>query len=188
MSESKAEMFNRKAAKPKYKADKILEALSIKPGQYIADIGSGGGYYTFRFAELVGSKGKIYAVDVNAEFLDYIKKQAQEKGLENIVTVYMEDDKIDLLKHKLDYIFMRNVCHHIPKREGFFKQLKEFLKPNGKVVIVEYDGRGFFSFQKIFKHYVPKEILEQEMKDAGYKEYESFDFLTEQSFTIYISS
>ena len=79
MSENRAKMFNKRASKPKYKADQILEKLALKPGQFIADIGSGGGYFTYRFAKAVGEKGKVYAVDTNQEFLTFIKKQATEQ-------------------------------------------------------------------------------------------------------------
>ena len=76
-----AKRFNKRAAQRKFKADEIIQTLSVKPGQIVADIGSGGGYFTFRFAQAVGSTGRVYAVDTNQEFLDFIKQQATEQGL-----------------------------------------------------------------------------------------------------------
>ena len=88
-----------------------------------------------------------------------------------------------------DLIFLRNVTHHLPNRINYFKDLSSTLKPDGKIVIIEYDGRGgFFSFQRLHKHFVPKDQLQDEMKQAGYKLQESYDFLSEQSFTVFTLS
>jgi arsenite methyltransferase len=154
MNEKKAMRFNKRAAQPKYKADQILETLALKPGQIIADIGSGGGYFTYKFAKTVGEKGQVYAVDTNHEFLEFIKKQASEQGLKNIVTMLTSTEYPDLPKHTFDYIFLRNVTHHLSDRIKYFQKLKEILKPSGKLIIIEYDGRGgLFSFQKLHRHY-----------------------------------
>ena len=186
MNEKQAKMFNKKAAKPKYKADQIIETLALRPGQIIADIGSGGGYFTYRFAKAVGDNGKVYAIDMNQEFLSYIKKQATEKGLSNVVTMHTASEYPDLSKYMFDYIFLRNVSHHLPYRVEYFQRLKETLKPDGKVIIIEYDGRGgFFSFHRVHRHFVPQHLLLDEMKQAGYVIQKSYDFLSEQSFTIF---
>jgi len=186
MSRKRPEMFNKKASKSKYKADQIMETLSLKSGHIIADIGSGGGYFTYRFAKAVGDTGKVYAVDTNQEFLAFIKKQATEQGLTNIVTKLTSSEHPDLPKHTFDYVFLRNVSHHLPNRVDYFQRLKETLKPDGKVAIIEYDGRrGFFSFHTLHRHFVPPSILQGEMKQAGYLLQKSHDFLSEQSFMIF---
>jgi len=186
MSEKKAKMFNKKASKPKYKANQIMETLALKPGQILADIGSGGGYFTLRFAEAAGNRGKIYAIDTNQEFLAFIKKQATEQGFTNIVTLLSTSEHPDLPKHMFDYVFLRNVTHHLPNRVEYFQRLKEALKPDGKVIIIEYDGRGgFFSFQRVHQHFISQNILLEEMKQAGYSLQKSYDFLSEQSFFIF---
>ena len=186
MSKKRPEMFNKKASKPKNKADQIMETLALRPGQIIADIGSGGGYFTYRFAKAVGDKGKVYAVDTNQEFLEFIKKQSAEQGLTNIVAQRTASEHPDLPKHTFDYVFLRNVAHHLPNRIEYFQRLKERLKPDGKIVIIEYDGRGgFLSFQRLHHHYVPQNKLLEEMKQAGYLIQKSYDFLSEQSFTIF---
>ena len=185
MSDKRAKMFNRRAANPKFKADQIIETLALKNGHTIADIGSGGGYFTYKFAKAVGEKGKVYAVDTNQEFLEFIKKEAANQGLSNIVTVLTTSEHPDLPKHTFDYIFMRNMTHHLSNRVEYFKGLKEILKSDGKIIIIEYDGRGGFSFHKVSGHFIPKQTIIDEMREAGYKTDKSFDFLSEQSFTIF---
>lgn len=184
MKNLKAKMFNKKAADPKNKPDQIIETIGLKPGQAIADIGAGGGYFALRFAEIVGEKGKVYAVDADPRFLEFIKNSAKEKGLGNVLTLLAKDE-LDLPEEGLDFIFMRNVTHHIPNRVKYFKDLKRFLKPYGKVIIIEYGKGKPFTFRGIFGHYIPKEVIVQEMEEAGYVLENEFDFLPEQHFTIY---
>jgi len=180
----KAKMFNKKASGSKNKPDQIIKAIGLRHGQSIADIGAGGGYFTLRFAEIVGNEGKVYAIDTNPAFLQFIEKSANEKGLNNVVTILTKDG-LDLPESSLDFVFMRNVTHHIPNRVQYFKNLRRFLKPDGRVIIIEYKKGKLFTFRRLFGHYIPKEIIIQEMKEAGYKLEKEFDFLPEQHFTIY---
>jgi arsenite methyltransferase len=185
MKNLKAEMFNKKASNPKNKPNLILEALRLQHGQKIADIGAGGGYFSLQFAEAVGTGGQVFAVDTNPQFLDFIKKTAKEKGLNNVVTILTEKDKPTLQGENLNLIFMRNVCHHLAKRTEYFKKLKHALKPEGRIVIIEYRGGQGFSFHRLFGHYVPKEKVIKEMEEVGYQLEKDFDFLPEQSFTVF---
>ncbi|MFH1257280.1 MAG: methyltransferase domain-containing protein [Candidatus Diapherotrites archaeon] len=185
MSNSRVEMFNEMAASPKSKPDKVIEALGLKEGQSIADIGSGGGYFSLRFAEIVGLKGKVFAVDVNQSFLDFIKKSAEGKGLKNLSIVLSEKNKLGLPEKLLDLIFIRNATHHISERAKYFRQLGNFLKSNGRIAVIEHKPRGLFSFHGLFGHSVKKKIIMQEMKQAGYSLEKEFDFLPEQHFTVY---
>jgi ubiquinone/menaquinone biosynthesis C-methylase UbiE len=185
MKNFQAKMFNKKASNPKNKIDQILEAIALKSGQSIADIGAGGGYFSLRFAKIVGQEGKVYAVDANPDFLEFIKKSSNDEGLNNVIPTLTSEDRLDLPEKSLDFIFMRNVTHHIPNRAKYFGNLKDFLKPDGKIIIIEYKKGTIFTFRGIFGHDVPKEIIIGEMKEAGYLLEREFDFLPEQHFTIY---
>lgn len=179
-----AKMFNRRASNPKNKPDQILKTLALGPGQNVADIGAGGGYFSFRFAEFVGQGGKVFAVDTNPGFLEFIKDSCRERELDNVETVPVIEDGLTLPEN-VDLVFMRNVCHHIPNRPEYFRNLKDFLKPGGRVAIVEYRSARRLSFRGMFGHYVPKEAIIREMNEAGYQLQEDLDFLPEQSFTIF---
>ncbi len=180
-----AKMFNKKASDPKNKPDQIIEAISLKPGQNIADIGSGGGYFSLRFAKIVGKEGKVYAVDTNSNLLNFVKNSAKVKGLNNIIPTIASNDSLDIPEKNLDFIFMRNVTHHLKNRMKYFENLKKYLKPEGKIIVIEYDRGKPLSFVRIFKHYVLKEIIQQEMNEAGYIFEKEFDFLPNQHFTLY---
>jgi arsenite methyltransferase len=184
MRNVKAEMFNNKAANPKNKPDQILDTLALREGQRVADIGAGGGYFSLRFAEGVGALGHVFAVDTNLDLLRYIEDKVIEKGLRNIEIVHVAEEAL-ILPELVDLVFMRNVCHHIPNRVEYFAELKRILRPDGRIVIVEYRSAKRLSFRGVFGHYVPSETLMEEMNKAGYILTDSFDFLPEQSFTIY---
>ena len=179
-------MFNKKAARKRSKADKILKILNIQPGQTIADIGSGGGFFTFLFSHLVGDKGTVIAIDINEKFLEYIESQAAENSLTNIKTVLATEESIPIKHNSVDLVFVRNVYHHLQNRIRYFVEAKQLLSPSGRVSIIEHSNRGsIFSFHRRCSHNVPQEIIIQEMNKAGYIISASFDFLPVQSFTIF---
>jgi arsenite methyltransferase len=182
---TKAEMFNKKASDPKNEPDEVLNALGLRLGQVVADIGSGGGYFTLRFAETVGIQGQVFAVDTNLDFLEFIKNNAKEKGLTNIETVLATRENPVLIEKSVDLVFMRNVCHHLANRTEYFRRLRNALKPDGRVAIVEYRSSGGLSFHRLFGHSVPKETIIKEMSKAGYHLEKDLDFLPEQSFTMF---
>jgi len=164
-----ARMFNREAKRGK--PDLILRKLELKPSQKIADIGAGGGYFAFRFAKEVE---KVYAVDVRQSFLDYINKKAKKEGIDNIETILIKD-KV-LLPEKVDLIFLRNVYHHLKNRINCFRELKKYLKKEGKLIIVEKEKSGKIS------HGTRKVVILEEMKKAGYKIVEDYNILPGQNF------
>ncbi len=181
----KAEMFNRKAFDPKNKPDEVLKALGLRQGQKVADVGAGGGYFALRFAETVGIEGRLLAVDVNQNFLEFIQNSAKEKELVNVETVLASKENASLPEKDLDLIFMRKVCHHLTNRAEYFTQLKNALKQKERIAIIEYRSGGRFSFHKMFGHHVHKETIIKEMKEAGYQLEKDLDFLPEQSFTLF---
>ncbi len=186
MRMSKASMFNRKASDPRSKPDEILAALGLQAGQNVADIGAGGGYFSLRFADAVGPEGRVYAVDTNPLFLEFIRDTASEKGLKNVEIVLATEDNPPLDGKDLDVVFVRNVCHHLSNRAEYFARLRAGLKPEGKVAVIDYDGSGFLSFHRIFGHYTPKETIVKEMQKAGYGLIQDCEILPKQNYLIFV--
>lgn len=184
MTIRRAEMYNRKAASAASKPEQILEILDLQPGQQVADIGSGGGYFALRFAQAVGNEGHVYAVDTNHEFLRYLSQEARERGLENITTLLVTGGASELPARSLDLVFMRNVHHHLPNRIEYFKKLREALKPDGKIAIIEHDGRGFLNLFRLLGRFTSQETIVEEMTAAGFQAIKRPDILSKQSFTI----
>lgn len=186
MSYLRAKMFNRRASGKKSMPNKILNVLDLHQGQVAVDIGAGGGYFVMKFVEKVGPNGKVFAVDTNQNFLEYILENSTMNGYRNIKTIFADHMFDKLPSNELDLVFIRNVYHHLQDRVNYFKNLKKMLKPHGRVVIIDYMNNGSFSFHKIFGHSVPQEQIIEELEKAGFQLAKSYDFLPEESFTIFI--
>lgn len=181
----RVEMLNRRAGSQKFKPDQIIQGLDIQKGDVIADIGSGGGFYTGKFATETGLKGLVYAVDKNDKFLSYIDQKASEKGLEHIKTVHVDQDKINIPEKSCDLIFLRNVFHHLEDPEKYFCEMKRYLKPGGRIAIIDYKKRMGFNFISLFGHYTAETIIMKALAKSGYQHLKRFTFLPEQSFNIF---
>lgn len=172
----RANMLNRRA---KQGSDEILRSLRIKPGDVIADIGSGGGYYSFFFSRLAGPEGRVYAVDTDKALLEYIAERIKQLRLNNIETMAGESIR-KMPAGSCDLIFMRNVFHHILNPESYFRNLKENLKPEGRIAIIEWSPGGMRK-----THCTPEEDIIRILQNAGYKQAEAHTFLTGQSYNIF---
>jgi arsenite methyltransferase len=175
-----ADFFNRDASAPENRPDEIISALALKSGMQVADLGAGGGFFTLRFARAVGREGKVYAVDINAELLEIIKASVSKAGLRNVVFIHAREDDSMLPEKSVDLIFVRNVFHHLPDQEKYFRDIKPKLKPGGRVAIIEYKKGVYYS-----GHETPEATVIESMKKAGYSLFKRFGFLEKQSFTIF---
>src|SRR5262249_11599845 len=115
----RVESFERPERASWQKPDEVVQALGVKNGDVVADIGAGTGYFTRRFAKAVEPDGKVYAVDVAADVLDYLKERADQEGLRNIVTIVSRDDDPMLPQGAVDLAFFCDTTHHIAGRVNF---------------------------------------------------------------------
>lgn len=163
--------------------EKVVQSLALKPGDRIADLGSGGGYFTFRFSQAVGPSGKVYAVDVDREMLEYVAGRAKDDGHLNIETVLARYEDPRLPESGVDLIFTSNVYHHIEGRVKYFANAAKYLRPGGRIAIVDFDGRHWTA--TFIGHYTPVEVIRKEMEEAGYRLERELDFLDRQSFLVF---
>jgi Methylase involved in ubiquinone/menaquinone biosynthesis len=164
----------------------VLRAMKLQPGQLVADIGAGGGYFTFRFARAVGETGRVFAVDIDTEMLEHVRDRARRENIGNVEIIEAQPDDPRLPPEGVDVIFICNTYHHLSYRENYFRRLRGALRPNGRLMIVEFDGRGWFA--TVVGHHTPPQQIREEMQRAGYRLAESYDFLPRQSFLIFIPS
>lgn len=163
---------------------KVIAALKIQPGASVADLGSGGGYFTFRLAEAVGPSGKVYAVDIDRDMVDLIAERATKEERSNVEVILARPEDPSLPKAGVDLIFTSNTYHHIEDRVAYFANLRKYLRRNGRVAIIEFDRRGWL--EGLLRHYTPSEFIKREMEQAGYTLQQEFDFLNRQSFLIFV--
>ncbi len=185
MKKFRARMFNRRASRSRSMSSEIIEKICPSKGQMIADIGAGGGYFTWEFSEKVGPEGEVFPVDIEPAYLDSIIEGGKKRGLTNIKAVRGNVVFEKLPLNTLDIVFIRNAYHHLPDRISYFRKLKRHLKKQGKVIVIDYQDDGGFSFHSLFGHNVPIETIIEEMKEAGYLLKRSYGFLLEQCFLIF---
>jgi ubiquinone/menaquinone biosynthesis C-methylase UbiE len=150
----------------------------------VADIGAGTGIFTTRFASAVRPGGKDYAVDVDQKLLDHIEEVATEQGMVNVLPVLGEFDD-PALPDDIDLAFINDVLHHIEHRELYLKNLAAYLKPMGRVAIIEFKpGQGGHVNQPELQ--VSQEQATAWMAAAGLKPVEEFkDLFPDRWFVIY---
>lgn len=181
----KAYFFNSAAENEKSRPDEVIRESKVTQGEIVADLGSGGGYYTFRFSKEVGESGKVFAVDVNVELLDLIKKNAEEKNIKNIIVTKADKNGVNLQENSIDLIFCRDVYHHLSGHEDYFRNLKKAAKKGGRLIIIDYLPKPFWSFHNLTGHYTLKETIRETLEKSGWIFDSEKDFLEEQSFQIF---
>jgi arsenite methyltransferase len=163
--------------------DKVISTLQLRAGDVVTDLGSGGGYFTFKLAEAVGPKGKVYAVDVDKDMVDLVAQRARQKARSNVETILAKADDPMLPKAGVDLVFTSNTYHHISDRVAYFANLRKYLRPDARVAIIDFDRRAWL--EGLFRHYTPKEFIQREMEQAGYVLRQDVNFLDRQSFLIF---
>jgi 2-polyprenyl-3-methyl-5-hydroxy-6-metoxy-1,4-benzoquinol methylase len=181
VTESRAQLAPRKAEEwvttlegpqrvASQKIDQVLSKLSLKPGMVVADIGAGSGLFSRPLAKAVAPAGKVYAVDIQQDLLDYINKRDKEDNIRNIQTVLGEFNDPKLPARDVDLGFINDVLHHIQNRAAYLKALGTYLKPNGRIAIIEMDKNDPNTPHKNQPELmVGREEILQWMSDAGFK-------------------
>lgn len=118
--------------------DAALESIGIKPGMTVADVGAGSGYFTVRLSRRVGPEGKVLAQDIQPEMLRLLKRRLEKANFTNIETVLGTETDPKLPERQLDLILMVDVYHEFSQPQKMLRKLKESLKDDGKMVLLEY--------------------------------------------------
>lgn len=117
---------------------KAVDALDFKPGQVVADIGAGSGYYTSRIAKRVGPTGRVYATDIQPGMIQLLEQRVKNESLTNVTTILgtMEDPKLP--PRAIDVAIMVDVYHELQQPQLFLQRLKDAFKPDGRLVLLEF--------------------------------------------------
>jgi arsenite methyltransferase len=122
------------------KPQEVMQALAVKEGEVIADIGAGSGYFTVRLAHHVGKTGRVYAIDISPDMIRHLHGRVRELKLLNVSPILaLPDDP--LLPEPVDRFLIVDVWHHIEDQAGYLARMKALLKPGGQVVMIDYQKR-----------------------------------------------
>jgi len=161
--------------------DRVIAALALKPGQSVADIGSGTGYFAVRLAKSATAP-KVFGADIEPNMVQYLKDRAAKEGLANVASVLASATSPNL-PEPVDVVLIVDTYHHIGDRVAYFRDLQKSLKPGGRVAIIDFAPESPEGPPKEFRFTQQK--FQAEMKQAGYRLAAKFDFLPRQNFLIF---
>ena len=169
------------------KPDEVIAALNIKPGERIADVGCGPGYFTLPLAEAVGPAGKVWAVDIQAEMLDRLREHIAERGVSNIEPQLVPENDPRLPPGQVDTVFIVNTYHHFSYRPVYVSKLRRALAPGGRIVILDFipKSREQRGFGPRLEMQLDRATIDSEMAASGLQPTAVHRFLPEQYFVEY---
>jgi len=180
-AEKWAQVFDDPARDVWQKPHEVIQALKLKPDAIIADIGSGTGYFSARFANMT-PQGRIYGVDTEPDMVIYLAERAKREGLKNITAVQAKPGD-PRLPERADLVILVDVYHHVDQRERYFRQLQESLKPGGRLAIIDFTMDSPNGPPKSAR--IAPEQVKAEIARAGYTLAEEHSFLPNQYFLIF---
>ncbi|MFM8705807.1 MAG: class I SAM-dependent methyltransferase [Planctomycetia bacterium] len=154
----------------------MLQALGVRPGQTLCDMGCGNGFYTLQLARLVGPRGRVYAVDIQPEMLQMLVRNAAEARLANIRPVLGTPIDPRLPKGEIDLMLCVDVYHEFSHPEAMLAKIRESLAPEGRLVLVEFRGEDPAVPIKPL-HKMTKAQVRAELEPAGFGVVREFDRL-----------
>jgi ubiquinone/menaquinone biosynthesis C-methylase UbiE len=120
-------------------AEEVMQLAGVKKGMSVADVGAGEGYYTVRLAPVVGPKGRVLAEDILPDVRDSLSDRVQRERLDNVAVKLGTPDDPMLPAQSFDRLFLVHMYHEVQSPYAFLWHLREGVKPDGLVVVVESD-------------------------------------------------
>ena len=150
--------------------NRVMDMLGIEPGKNAADIGAGSGWFTVRAALRVTSSGKVYAVDINSEAIQFIDQRAKKEQLQNIKTIVSKPDDPQLPANTIDAVLLLKTYHEVAHPVVLLRNLRSSLRPGAKIGVIDRNGNGE-------NHGISKDVIVREAAQAGYELRDSQDFV-----------
>jgi ubiquinone/menaquinone biosynthesis C-methylase UbiE len=166
------------------KPDELVAALGLQPGQRVADLGAGTGYFSRLLSRAVGADGTVFAVDVEPNLVAHLRARAEREGTRNVVPVLASADDPRLPAGLLDVVLIVDTYHHLDDRIAYLRNLRRVLRPSGRVAIVDWQKRPLPVGPEM-EHKLAREKVIDEMTDAGYRLVDEPRFLPYQYFLVF---
>ncbi|MBM4048246.1 MAG: methyltransferase domain-containing protein [Planctomycetes bacterium] len=177
-------LFNNPRRERWEKTSLIMKSLPLKKGDVVADIGCGPGYYTFKFADIVGDTGHVFAVDTNEQHIEYVSRLARQFGLKNVEALKSDESGLKLSK-KADVAYLCSLYHIIytlnndEHRDKFIGNIKSALKPGGTLVLID---NALVEDKKLPYHgpYIAKEMVINQLWYYGFRLVNTYQFIPQR--------
>jgi SAM-dependent methyltransferase len=163
-------VFEYKDRDKKLQVERVLDILGVHPGAAVADIGAGSGWFTVRAAKRVGASGRVFAEDINPEYLAYLKARVEKDGLRNVQTILGKEDDPLLPAGSVDSVLLLKTYHEIAQPVRLLQNLRKSLRAGARLGVIDRNGDGE-------NHGVARTVVIEEARAAGYDLIEEYDFV-----------
>ncbi len=150
------------------KPSELVAALGLARGDIVADLGAGTGYLSSRLAAAVGAEGTVLAVETEPNLVVHLRQRAEREKTPNVVPVLASASEPRLPVGLVDLILVVDAYHHLDDRRTYLRALRRFLRPNGRVAIVDWQKREL-PVGPDLDHKLPREQVLEEMRASGYR-------------------
>ncbi len=165
------------------KPHEVITALDLKPGEVVADIGSGSGYFTLRIAAHVGAAGRVYGVDIDPAMVRHLNRRVRDAGLQN-VHVLLADPDDPLLPEPVDRFLIVDTWHHIEDQAKYLGMMHKLLKPGGQVIMIDFQKKELPLGPPLAMK-IAREDLIRQMETNGFHVVKEHTFLPYQYFLVF---
>ena len=147
----------------------ITASLGLAPGDRIADIGAGTGFFTALFDAAVGPTGQTYAVEVSPQFIKHLEERAQKENLRSVRVVEGTMTSVELENASIDKAFICDVYHHFESPSATLASLHSAIRPGGELILIEFERIAGVTNDFIFKHVrAGRDVFRAEIEAAGF--------------------
>lgn len=170
-----ASAWSQRAAESTIANERIFEAISLRPGITVCELGAGDGALSVAAARLVGASGHVFTSELGDERVKTLRENVAKSGLTNITVVEGAPAGTNLADSACDALFLRNVYHHFTEPAAMNAAIKSAVKPGAKVAVVDFTPPGDEApapaeRSKDGMHGIKPETLTRELKDAGFQD------------------
>ena len=185
MSYRGAPWLERSTRMKEEKPFEVIEAMELKKGQTVVDLGVGSGFYARKIARVVGEKGVVFGVDIQPEMLEILSKLCEEEGINNVKPVMGTATSTNLEDGCADWIILVDVYHEFQEPEMMLEDMMRILKPGGKVALLEYRDEDGSAAHIKPSHRMSVKQVKAEWLPAGFKLLDILEFLPSQHYFIF---
>ncbi|NMO16749.1 class I SAM-dependent methyltransferase [Pyxidicoccus fallax] len=179
-----ADWLTREEREAEEQPEVMLDALGLKPGMRVADVGAGVGFHTVRLARRVAPGGHVWATDIQEEMVSRLRSNVEAAGLNNVTPVLTKPDETGLPDGQLDLVLMVDVFHELAEPERMLAKLRRALAPGGRVALVEFRAEDPNVPIKQ-EHKMSVAQVDAELEAAGFRRVQRFDGLPWQHLLVY---
>ena len=163
----------------------LIDLLGLEPGDRVADLGCGSGYFARRIAPIVGNDGEVLCIDIQAEMLEIARRLTEREGISNVEMILSEPDDPKIPPGSVDLILLVDVYHELSHPEPMLARMLEALAPGGRIALVEYRLEDESGAHIKLEHRMSVEQVRKEWEPAGFTLIELIEELPTQHLFVF---